>query len=254
MRYAIIENEYFALENLRTLMARLMPEAELVFTAESVRESISFFRLQPRLDLVFMDIELVDGNCFDILEQVEVDTPVIFTTAYDNYALEAFKLDTIDYLLKPVSEETLSRAVGRYVRRPAPTEMRMEPPGAIERPLSYPTRVLVADGDTYSYIQIDEIACFFAEEKYTFLTTIEGRDKLTLYTSLSKIEEDMNPSVFFRLSRKMIVNIGAVCGVSKYFNGRLKVEVKCGCEKRTEIVSPSRRSAFLNWLGASGLR
>lgn len=103
MRYAIIENEYFALENLRRLVEHVSPGSRFVFSSESVRESVEYFRTGATPDLVFLDIELVDGNCFQIMEQASISSPVIFTTAYDHYALEAFRLDTVDYLLKPVS-------------------------------------------------------------------------------------------------------------------------------------------------------
>lgn len=254
MRYAIIENEYFALENLRGLMGRCAPESELVFSAESVRESVAYFMTDPEVDLVFMDIELVDGNCFEILEQTELRIPVIFTTAYDHYALEAFRLDTVDYILKPVSEDKLRRAVDRYSRRQIRVPdrgMASQLKDMVVKPVSWPLRVLVADGDGYSFVDMNDVSYFYAEDKYVFLVDSEGREHLTMYTSLVKVEEDMDPASFFRVSRKVVAGIRGVGRVSRYIGGRLKIELRAGKSRQQEIVSPSRRIAFLQWLGSS---
>ena len=172
MRYAIIENEYFALENLRRLVEHVSPGSRLVFSSESVRESVEYFRTGATPDLVFLDIELVDGNCFQIMEQASISSPVIFTTAYDHYALEAFRLDTVDYLLKPVSEQALRRALDRFSRRQvaAPDQdLAQRILSRLEGRSAYPSRVLVSQREGYSFVDTDDIAYIYAEDKCVFL-------------------------------------------------------------------------------------
>lgn len=254
MRYAIIENEFFALQSLKTVISRLRPDATLVFTAESVRECVAYFNGSPDVDLVFMDIELVDGNCFEILAQASITVPVVFTTAYDHYALQAFTLDAVDYVLKPVTEESLLKALDKYDRRQMKPAMHID--AEILRRFTgadrYPMRVLTVDGDGYSFMETDGIAYFYAEDKYTFAAGFKGERVMTFYPTITKLEEEMDPKTFFRLSRKILTSIRAVKSVRKYFNGRLKVTLSGGSEDRVEIISSTRRQAFLEWLGASG--
>lgn len=256
MRYAIIENEFFALANLKGLVSKICPDAELVFTSESVQESVRYFSGMPDVDLVFMDIELVDGNCFEILRQTSVEAPVVFTTAYDNYALEAFRLDTVDYLLKPITESAVLHSIEKYKHRGIrriKEENLSELLKSFDNSRTFPIRILTAQGDGYSFEDVSQIAFFFAEEKYTFFSDFAGKTSMTLYSSLSKIEEDMDPSQFFRISRSILVNIKAVKSVKKHFNGRLKVEIEAGEKSCFETLASSRRASFLRWLGASGV-
>ena len=116
MNYIIIENEAFALENLKQTVARLRTDYNLTFTAESIEDAVEYLRMHPNIDLIFMDIELVDGNCFEIFRQVKVETPVIFTTAYDDFAIQAFQVNSIDYLLKPIGDEALGAALDKLER------------------------------------------------------------------------------------------------------------------------------------------
>lgn len=255
MRYVIIENEYFARENLRTIMKRLRPSYEPVFMVESVDETVAYFSTSPEVDLVFLDIELVDGNCFDILEKVQIEVPVIFTTAYDHYALRAFSVDAVDYILKPVTEDSLQRAVKRFERREvkAPVSIDMDVLRKVLRQGCAPSRVLTESSGGYAYIPVDEVAFFYSEDKYTFVRTFEGQQLMTLYPSLSRVEEEMDPQRFFRLSRGLLANIDAIKTVSKYFNGRLKVTLKSGEELVSTVVSSTRRRDFLRWYGSSGM-
>ncbi len=254
MRYVIIENEYFALENLRKLMNQIQPQGELVFSAESVRECIAFFSENPAVDLVFMDIELVDGNCFQVLEQTEIRCPVIFTTAYDHFALEAFRLDTVDYLLKPISEAPLHRAIEKFQRRQiaVPDESMMAHLSKVfPTKTQWSSRILVSDGDGYSFVNIDDINFFFAEDKYVLLMDSNGHERITFFPSLAKVEEEVNPARFFRVNRKILASIDSVQKVSRFPGGRLRVQLKSGSHTRNELISPVRRTAFLDWLGTS---
>ena len=255
MRYAIIENEYFALENLRRLVEHVSPGSRLVFSSESVRESVEYFRTGATPDLVFLDIERVDGNCFQIMEQATISSPVIFTTAYDHYALEAFRLDTVDYLLKPVSEQALRRALDRFSRRQvaAPDQdLAQRILSRLEGRSAYPSRVLVSQREGYSFVDTDDIAYIYAEDKCVFLADRQGRDHITMYSSLARAEDELDPARFFRISRKVIAAIGAVGKVSRHLGGRLSIQFRTAGSPRRETVSPSLRAEFLQWLGASG--
>jgi len=251
VRFAIIENEFFALEKLKSAISGLRPDYNLVFTSESVQECIGFFNKRPPVDLIFMDIELVDGNCFEILSQAEIKAPVIFTTAYDNYALQAFCVDAVDYLLKPISEEKLKISIEKFESRsikPA-NEIDIELLKKLTGQKKYARRILTARGDSYSFIDVEDIAYFYAEDKYVFISKFNGEKTLTLYSSISRIEEDLDPAVFFRLSRKIMANIRSIKSVTKQFKGRLKVELTGNV---SEIISSSRKTDFLRWLGRCG--
>lgn len=251
VRFAIIENEFFALEKLKSAISSLRPDYILSFTSESVQECIDFFNKYPSVDLIFMDIELVDGNCFEILSHAEIKAPVIFTTAYDNYALQAFSVDAIDYLLKPISEEKLKIAIEKFEKRSIKpvNEINIELLKNLTGQKKFAGRILIANGDSYSFIDIEDIAYFYAEDKYVFISKFNGEKQLTLYSSISRIEEDLDPAIFFRLSRKIMANIRSIQNVTKFFKGRLKVELTGNI---SEIISSSRKTDFLKWLGTCG--
>lgn len=259
MRYAIIENEEYLRENLRMMVTSICPEAECVFTAETVEESIGFFNRENSADndesgveLIFMDIELDDGSCFEIFEAVEIDIPVIFTTSYSEYAIQAFKVNSIDYLLKPVADDDLRRAIQKFSKRNA--SERVDP--EVYRNLSpEPTarrirnRLLVSSSNGYSYINTGDIAWIEAEDKYVSIVTTDGSMTLTDIKSLGDVAEVLDPDNFFQISRGVIASIGSIGKVSKYFKGRLKVELQAGGRRRAETVSAARRDQFLEWLG-----
>lgn len=251
MKYAIIENEIFARLNLQSIVENLRPSYELVFTAETVTDSIAGISSNSDLDLVFMDIELDDGICFDIFDKIKVKPPVIFTTAYDDYAIKAFKVNSIDYLLKPVSEDDVEAAIKKYEERSAPAAtaidyQRLSKAMAATRAN---TRILVTDGDDYSFVNIADIAWFEAANKYIFVKLNDGTSHLTESTSLSEVLPALDPDKFFQLSRSVVTSVEAIVKVSKFFKGRLHVTLQAGPIKRSEIVSAARRQDFLNWLG-----
>lgn len=253
-KYAIIENEPISLESLKQTVAVLRPEYELVFTAESVEESIAFFQESPGVDLVFMDIELVDGNCFEIFGKVEVHTPIIFTTAYDTFALQAFKVNSVDYLLKPIHEADLERALQKHERSRKAGKEAASPAPLYSRLAQTVTqhRILTVSGDSYSFIEIADVAFFASEDKCIFAYKKGGGRKLTAMTNLSEVEHIVSRSDFFKLSRDLVVNISAIASVQKFFHGRLSVVVRAGTEERRVVVSMARRKNFLDWLGGQG--
>lgn len=251
MKYAIIENEVFARLNLQNIVETLRPGYQLVFTAETVADAIAGISSNSDLDLVFMDIELDDGNCFEIFDRIMVKTPVIFTTAYDDYAIKAFKVNSIDYLLKPVVEDDMKAAIEKFEEHTAPSGNGIDYQQlskAMARTRAS-TRILVTDGDDYSYVNMADIAWFEAANKYIFVKLNDGTSHLTESLSLGEVLPALDPNEFFQLSRSVVTSVNAIVRVSKFFKGRLHVTLKAGTTQRSEIVSAARRQDFLNWLG-----
>lgn len=252
LSYIIVEDEFYALENLRRTISSLRPQWQPVFTAESVAETVRFFSQGGRCDLAFMDIELVDGNCFDIFSQTDVDVPVIFTTAYDQYAIKAFKVNSVDYLLKPVSEEAALGAVLKFEKN---REAGRAGWGELMARLSVigrqhgRDRLLISRGDEYTYVNVEEVAYFVSEEKYVFAVDFKGSRMITEYTNLNVLAEDIGPKRFFRCSRNLVISLESIRHVRKYFNGRLKITVKDGQQTISAVVSAARRDDFLKWFG-----
>lgn len=251
LNYVIVENEYFALEHLKGIMSKIRPDYKLVFTSESVEDCIQFLEKPHQVDLIFMDIELVDGNCFEIFSKVNVEEFVIFTTAYNQFAIQAFKTNSVDYLLKPIAENSVLASVEKFEKLRKITEKNVD-----YLPLQNlfnkkpKNRILVNKGDEYNYVEINDIAYFISEDKYIVLVTFSGKKYLTDYVNLNEVENELDISLFSRVSRNLIINIHSIQNVSKYNNGRLLVMINDPSGKNLEaIVSAARKDEFLKWLG-----
>ncbi|MBN1339935.1 MAG: response regulator transcription factor [Bacteroidales bacterium] len=253
MKVLIIEDEPFAQKELIRLLRAGGRPVEVVATLDSVEDSVEWFASGNEADLVFMDIQLSDGLSFEIFSQTEVKPPVIFTTAYDEYALKAFKVNSIDYLLKPVDEEELRAALAKFDRIISSrekavqylSEVQLQEIIGLYRP-AYKSRLVVRLGDKIRHIDAENIAYFFSEDKVTFLMTTEKKKYIMNY-SLEQIESFMNPATFFRLNRKYIASIRAIEGIDKYFNSRLRIDLKPPVEEDV-LVSRVKVNDFLNWL------
>lgn len=251
MNYAIIENEEFARENLRKMIESLRSDAVCLFQAETVADAVNLFTRTRSLDLAFMDIELDDGVSFDIFNQFDVNVPVIFTTAYDEYAIRAFKVNSIDYLLKPFGIEDVDAAIWKYEQL-AGTKKDF---AARHRELARTharSRLLINTGNTYTHVRTGDIAWVESGDKYISIILKSGRSLLTDFTSLSDVLGVLDPEEFYQISRSVIVSIGSIEKVSKYFKGRLMVQLHAGEQQRSETVSAARRDDFLDWLGHLG--
>jgi len=247
MNILIIEDEKPAAEKLKQLIRRLEPDAGILSSPDSVRESVQWFKHNPPPDLVFMDIQLGDGLSFEIFEQVEVDCPVIFTTAYDEYALRAFKVNSIDYLLKPVDVEELRSALKKF-RRISGQKPDKSVFDQVLKSLTkeYKSRFLVKVGEHIKSLPAAQIQCFYSMDKSTFVLTSENRNYDLDYT-LDQIESLVDPSSFFRISRKFIINLEFIKDIISYTNSRLKVVLQ-GETQDELIVSREKVRDFKGWL------
>lgn len=235
-------------------LSRLLADLGVVVTTmlHSVEESIEWFTSNDHPDLIFLDIQLSDGLSFEIFDAVEVHSAIIFTTAFDEYALQAFKLNSIDYLLKPIDEEELEVAVKKYrTRRPVPQKMALDFED-IKRLLvdplerEYKKRFTARVGQHLKIINADEVECFYSENKGTYAATSDGRNYL-LDTTLENLESELHPKTFFRVSRKFYVNVDHVKDIISYTNSRLQIKLNRYSEQEI-IVSRERVSDFKLWL------
>jgi len=250
MKVIIIEDEKPSARRLQRMLAQLNIEAEVML--HSVEESLTWFQNKEHPDLIFLDIQLSDGLSFEIFETLEINSAVIFTTAYDEYALQAFKLNSIDYLLKPIDEDDLEKAVAKYkVRLPEHQTVKLdfdEIKKLLVNPIEreYKKRFAVKVGKHLKLINIDDIECFYSENKGTYAATSDKRNYL-LDLSLEQVEEELQPHKFYKVSRKFIVNINAINDMVSYTNSRLKIKLNTFNE--TEIVVARERVRdFKNWL------
>lgn len=246
-RYVLIEDERLAYEEIRRMMQKIRPNYQLVGWASSVEQALLLLR-QERTDLMIVDICLSDGLCFEIFEHEATSTPILFTTAYDEYALKAFKLNSIDYLLKPIDEGELDAALTKFEHSSFLTSRHSAYSQLMETYLagSQKNRFLVQIGDSYRSVETQDIAFFYSKEKYVYLTLFSNKQFIVDY-SLDQLIGLLDRKMFFRVSRNCIANIRGVRKVSKYFVGRLKITFDPPCPIEV-IVSRSRVNDFLKWL------
>ena len=253
MKALIVEDERMAQAQLARLLNTHFPDLDVVQCTTSIETTVRYLASQPPLDIIFMDVELADGECFEIFRQVRVTAQVIMTTAYDSYALKAFEAGSIDYLLKPVSKEDLERAVGRCRERlsqPAP------PAGidvekllaAVSAPVQkkYKDRFVVYVGEQIIPVRAENIVAFFSEEKANYLFTDTG-ERYLVESTLDALENDLDPERFFRISRGAIVARSAVHSIFRHFSGRLLVDLQPAVPFEP-TVSRARVEDFLKWL------
>lgn len=244
----IVEDEAMARRSLANSLTGLYPEVKIAGETGSVTETLEWLRNPDnRADIIFMDVELSDGNCFEIFRQSDVTAQVIMTTAYDSYAVKAFEVESIDYLLKPISTADLRRAVERCMGRIASGKDRAEDgrQDGEGRRRRFKERFLVKINDTIVPIRTDDIAFFFSEDKSTFIVTSGGK-KYVADFSLDVSMEWLDPETFFRISRNCIISMSAISSIAK-IGSRLKIE----SSPRTSfdmIVSRARTDDFLQWL------
>ncbi|BDD09342.1 DNA-binding response regulator [Fulvitalea axinellae] len=256
MKILIVEDEPIAANKLERMVRAKEPEVVVLDKLDTVSSAVDFFKTgKESPDLVFMDVRLADGLSFDIFDQVEVDYPIVFTTAYDDYALPAFKVNSVDYLLKPINEEALGMALEKYKKRHAITEkIGLEEIDALRSVMSerrnkkkYKERFVVRAGEKLRSVRADNAVCFYSESRVTFLRDSEGRNHVVDYT-LEQVENAVDPDLFFRVNRKFLVGIDGIGEVVFYSNSRLRIMLD-GFEQAEVIVSRERVSDFKEWFG-----
>jgi DNA-binding LytR/AlgR family response regulator len=252
MNVLIIEDEKLAANRLSGLIKNYDNTANIIGALDSIKASVAWFSSNPQPDLAFLDIQLADGLSFEIFDQVVIHCPVIFTTAFDEYALRAFKVNSIDYLLKPIDPDELSRAMDKFSHWHQDTSK----PEALAQPVmdrvlqmltkSHKSRFLVRAGEHIKTIPAEQVTFFYSMEKATFLNTIENKEYDIDYT-LEELEDLLNPELFFRINRKYIVSMGAIRDIINFTNSRLKLRLVNSNDNEI-IVSREKVAGFKNWL------
>ncbi|MEZ4755892.1 MAG: LytTR family DNA-binding domain-containing protein [Flavobacteriales bacterium] len=247
MNVLIIEDEAAAAERLRKLLLTVDPAVKVLAALPTVAESVRWFQENDAPDLVLMDVQLADGDSFAIFKQVQPACPVVFITAFDEYALQAFKVNAVDYLLKPVRKEDLAQALERAARVAPVRDLsqldRSRPPVAHATPVK---RFLIRYGEHFKVVEPEQIAYIHSLMKNTFLRTREGRD-LPLDESLDKLEAQLDPERFIRLNRQLIVHIESIKELLAYSKSRVKVILDPPYDEDA-IVSSERSASFKRWL------
>lgn len=251
MQVLIIEDETPAANRLSSLLRKIGDDMTVAGHLDSVESSVKFLGSSNEIDLAFMDIQLADGISFDIFNQVAVSCPVIFTTAYEQYTLKAFKVNSIDYLLKPIDEKELRAAVEKY--RKIYQDKKTDLPSRILKMVQemngnhYRERILIKRGQQYSFLKISEMAYGYADGKLCYAVDLNG-NRFLLESNLSLLEAELSPRQFFRINRHLIVGIDSIKKVHTWLGGRLKLEIHPVTTAET-VVSRERVNAFKEWLG-----
>lgn len=248
MNCIVIEDEIVAAERFSGLIKKYDSSIEILKVIQSVKNAVTWLNSNPAPDLIFMDIQLADGLSFEIFEQSIVKTPVIFTTAYDEYALKAFKVNSIDYLLKPIDQNELNSAIEKYKENITPKVIPTQVFDNILHSLTknYKNKFVIKVGEHIKVFKIDDVHCFYSMEKYAFLQNNSGRDYAIGY-SLDQLEDLLDPAKFFRINRKFLVSFSAISDIISYSNSRLLVKLNSN-ESKDLIVSREKVQDFKNWL------
>ncbi|MBA4410387.1 MAG: DNA-binding response regulator [Odoribacter sp.] len=247
MKAIILEDETRAANHLERLLAKVAPEITVISKLESVRDGVKYLRNNPEPDLIFSDIQLADGLSFEIYNLVSVRCPIIFTTAYDHYAIEAFQTNGIDYLLKPIEEERLRQAIVKAEH--FSPGLVLEKILSLNNPASekvYKSRFMVKVGDKIKSVPVEDILVFYSQEKASFIRTTDKHSFCIDY-ALDQLEPMLDPEKYFRINRKYIVSIAACSNILAWTNSRLRLKID-GIDDSDIIVARERVMEFKNWL------
>lgn len=245
MKVLIVEDEKSALDRLKRSLLAIEPQLEVVGELASIRSAVDWFKTNLPPDLAFFDIQLADGVSFAIFEQADVACPVVFTTAYDEYALKAFQVFAVDYLLKPIRREDLAKTLKRVEQLGVVREIKG--PLTSEMKAPYAKRFLIRYGDRMRSVDVEEVAYFYSKEKATYLRSADGKD-LPMDMSLDQLEKQLDPDRFFRMNRQLLVRREHIKELLAYSRSRVKVLLEPPYEDDA-IVSTERSAEFKSWLG-----
>lgn len=254
IKVVIIEDELPAQRLLKETLQEINFDTKVIGCLDSIKSAVEWFQNNPHPDIVLLDIQLSDGLSFEIFKQAKVESAIIFTTAYDEYAIQAFKVNSIDYLLKPVEKDKLKTAFEKYhnynkqfIQKQNSNIDFSELASLIKgEKTEYRKRFLIQSNESFFHLPVEDIALFYSMQGITFAVTFEKREYPVNF-SLESLKEQLNPDIFFKINRQFIVNIDAIKRVHSYFNGKLKLEIK---PSHTEdiIVGKDKAAAFKRWM------
>ena len=259
MKVLIIEDEELAVKKLRKTLQSVDASVEVVGIADSIRSSVNWLENNPAPDLILMDIELADGQSFEIFDKTDVKSTVIFTTSYDEYALKAFKVNSVDYLLKPVQKEDLQAALDKFRNLKSmyggtqPESSPLNVDSLVKelqqklQPKEFRKRFLVKHAQKLVSVEVDEIAYFYSDGRLNFFKTLDNKKFVVDYT-MDELEEMLDPEKYFRISRSFYVSVGSIDQIHDYFGNRLMLNLKPIVDKES-IVSREKVTDFKKWMG-----
>ena len=248
MKVLLVEDEELALQNLEQQLLELVPEIEIMGRFDTASKTVTFLK-EHQVDLIFLDIHLADALSFTIFDQVEVKTPVIFTTAYDQYTLQAFKVNSIDYLLKPIDKDELKAAIDKFKSLSQPNLVdwaKFQEVMKNQSAKTYQKRFIVNRGEKIMTIKIEDVAYFEGEDRYTYLFRKDGK-KFIVDFKLSELEELLDPDHYFRLNRSFIAHLDSIEKIVVVSNSRVKVYLQ-PTNSRDIVVSTQNTRSFKLWL------
>jgi len=249
MKILILEDEPLAAKRIESLVKSLEPTAEILGKLESVRSAVKWLNEHSQPDVILMDIQLADGLSFEIFQQADVSAPIIFTTAYDEYAIRAFKVNSVDYLLKPVEKDELEAALEKLkAQKGAASQSQIGKAldALLSQKADWKTRFLLKAGARFDIVETGDVAYLYAEDKVVFLVTKEQK-KYYVDETLDELEQKLNPALFFRINRKYLVQLSAIERIEPHFNGRLKIKLRHR-EDDDIYVSREKAEMFKKWL------
>lgn len=251
MKILIVEDEELAVKKLQKTLAVVDASAEVVGTADSIQSTVEWLEANAAPDLILMDIELADGQSFEIFNLTEVKSPVIFTTSYDEYALKAFKVNSVDYLLKPIQKEELQTALNKFKKLSNRADIDLD--SLVKelqqklQPKEYRKRFLVKHAQKLVSIEVDDIGYFYSDGRLNFFKTNDNKKFVVDYT-MDELEEMLDPEKYFRISRSFYVSINSVDRIDDYFGNRLILGLKPVVDKEA-LVSREKVTEFKKWMG-----
>jgi len=247
MKVLIVEDETIAYEYLSGLIRRIDPEIEIVAATESISQTVNWLRSHPAPDLIFMDIHLSDGSAFSVFELMPVETPIIFTTAYDEYAIDAFKVNSIDYLLKPVEEADLKKAIEKFRKLTSPEKSHyLQQQAQMSYTGNYFTKLLISYRDNLIPVSIQDIACFYTSDHQTYVFTNDGK-QYQYNKTLDSIYQHLDPHLFFRANKQFILAREQVSNITIWFDRRLLITLSVEVPERI-YISKNKASEFKEWM------
>jgi two-component system, LytTR family, response regulator LytT len=259
MNILIVEDEDLAVKKIQKTLSSVDTEAVITGITDSIKSTVEWLQQHPQPDLILMDIELADGQSFEIFNLIDVKSPVVFTTSYDEYALKAFKVNSIDYLLKPVQKDELQSALNKYRKMKDTYAVKTEESKAVNldslvkelqnklQPKEYRKRFLVKHAQKLVSIEIDEISYFFSDGRLNFFKTTDNRKFVVDYT-MDELEDMLDPIQFFRISRSFYVSIKSIDKIDDYFGNRLILQLQPAVDKEA-LVSREKVTDFKKWMG-----